>query len=236
LLAKGLAVRLMNMNRFAVAAVCLLSLTGAGVAQRALGATANNPATPFKDTSLLKPPAGSKVAIVEWEDLECPACSHAFPLVHSAIKQYNIPLVRYDFPLKMHIWSHDAAVIARYIQDKVSPDLATEYRREVFASQYSIASKDDLHSFTVKFFNTAHKQFPFVVDPTGQFTKEVDAEEAMGERAGLQHTPTIVVVTDHKGWTEILNTDNLYQAIDEAIAATKNEGPEPTVRKTAAHK
>jgi protein-disulfide isomerase len=105
------------MNRLAVAAVLALSLTGASVAQRALGASPNTPATTFKDTSMLKPPAGQKVAIIEWEDLECPACAHAFPLVHSAVKQYNIPLVRYDFPLQMHVWSHDAAIIARYIQD-----------------------------------------------------------------------------------------------------------------------
>ena len=31
----------------------------------------------FVDTSMLKPPAGVKLAIIEWEDLECPACAHA---------------------------------------------------------------------------------------------------------------------------------------------------------------
>jgi hypothetical protein len=85
----------------------------------------------------------------------------------------------------------------------------------------------------VKFFNTNHKQFPFVVDPTGQFAKEVAVDQALGDRAGLSHTPTIVVVTDHKGWTEILDTNYLYQAIDEAIAATRNEAPAPAVHHTA---
>jgi protein-disulfide isomerase len=212
----------MRMNRL-FAAVFVLSLTGAASAQSSMGATPQNPATQFKDTSMLKPPAGARVAIVEWEDLECPACAHAFPQVHTAAKKYNIPLVRYDFPLKMHIWSHDAAIIARYLQDKVSPDLATEYRREVFASQYQIASKDDLHNFTLKFFNAHHEQFPFVVDPTGQFAKEVDDEEALGEKAGLGHTPTIVVVTDHKGWIEVLDVNDLYTAIDTALAATRSE-------------
>ena len=99
-------------------------------AQTAVGGQASA----FKDTSLLKPPAGAKVAIVEWEDLECPACAHAFPLVHQAIDHYHIPLVRYDFLIPGHIWSKQAAVNARYLQDKVAADLATEYRREVFAS------------------------------------------------------------------------------------------------------
>ena len=51
----------------------------------------------FKDTSMLRAPKGSQVAIYEFEDLECPACSHAFPLVHSAVERYKIPLVRHDF-------------------------------------------------------------------------------------------------------------------------------------------
>src|SRR5271167_4020709 len=90
---------------------------------------------PFKDTSMFKPPAGARVAILEFEDLECPACAHAFPIVHAAVAHYNIPLMRKDFPLQQHIWSFDAAVWARYLQDKVSPKTADEYRGAVFAAQ-----------------------------------------------------------------------------------------------------
>jgi protein-disulfide isomerase len=39
------------------------------------------PGTQVKDASALKPPAGSRVAIVEFADLECPACASANPLV-----------------------------------------------------------------------------------------------------------------------------------------------------------
>ncbi|MFZ0311203.1 MAG: hypothetical protein WAL85_00730, partial [Candidatus Korobacteraceae bacterium] len=46
------------------------------------------------DTSMLKPPRGSKVAIVVFEDLECPQCAKAAPLLHEAAKKYNIPLVQ----------------------------------------------------------------------------------------------------------------------------------------------
>jgi hypothetical protein len=92
----------------------------------------------FRDTSMLVPPPGAKVAIVEWEDLECPACAHAFPFVHMAVDHYKIPLVRYDFLIPGHIWSREGAMYARYLQDKVSPELATQYRREVFASQFKI--------------------------------------------------------------------------------------------------
>ena len=43
---------------------------------------------------MLVPPAGRRFAIMEWEDLECPACAHAFPFVHMAVDHYKIPLVR----------------------------------------------------------------------------------------------------------------------------------------------
>jgi protein-disulfide isomerase len=148
--------RLILMNRIVLAAALLLALPSAvpALAQ-----------TTFRDTSMLRAPAGSKVAIFEFEDLECPACAHAFPIVHEAVEHYKIPLLRHDFPLRMHIWSFDAAVNARYMQDKISPQFAEDYRRAVFANQTSIASKDDLNAFT------------------------------LGERVGLTQTPTIFIVT-----------------------------------------
>jgi protein-disulfide isomerase len=170
------------------------------------------------DTSILKPPPGVKVAVMEWEDLECPACAHAFPFVHTAVAQYKIPLIRHDFQIPGHLWSHEASLYARYLQDKVSPDLATDYRRQVFAAQFRIASKDDLNKFTQQFFTSHGKQIPFVLDPTGQLSKEVDADREMGVKIGLMETPTLVVVTN-KGWIQVKDVSYLDQAIDEALAA-----------------
>src|SRR5258707_11914391 len=105
--------RLISMNRTILAAALLLALP----ASLSLPALAQATGV-FKDTSMLRAPAGSRVAIFEFEDLECPACAHAFPIVHTAVEKYKIPLLRHDFPLwGAHIWSFDAAVIARYIQD-----------------------------------------------------------------------------------------------------------------------
>src|SRR5271169_2924114 len=119
------------MNRILIVAATLLTSIPASIP--ALAQTA------FKDTSMLRAPAGSRVAIYEFEDLECPACARAFPIVHAAVDKYKIPLVRHDFPLAMHVWSRDAAIIARYIQDKIDPKTAEDYRRAVFAAQTSIA-------------------------------------------------------------------------------------------------
>src|ERR1700733_5562278 len=217
--------RLISMNRIALVAALLLALPSA------IPALAQ---TTFRDTSMLRAPAGSKVAIFEFEDLECPACAHAFPIVHDAVEHYKIPLLRHDFPLKMHIWSFDAAVIARYMQDKISPQFAEDYRRAVFANQVSIASKDDLNAFTQKYFQSHGREMPFVIDPNGLFAAEVRADYTLGERVGLTQTPTIFIVTQ-KGYTQVSDVTQLYQMLDTAIAEA---GPATTAAKakTTAHK
>jgi len=228
LLAKVLNLRLSVMSRL-FCATLLLSL--AGVAATAQSALPAGQGTHFRDTSMLVPPPGVKVAIMEWEDLECPACAHAFPFVHMAASHYKIPLERYDFQIPGHLWSHEASLFARYLQDKVSLDVATDYRRQVFASQYKIASKDDLNRFTQEFFASHGKQLPFVLDPTGQLEKEVSADSALGLKLGVMHTPTIVVVTP-KGWIEVVDVSDLYQAIDQAEAMMASS-PEPAHRTVA---
>jgi protein-disulfide isomerase len=207
--------RLPSRSSLALAvALCLPFAALSSIAQ-----TAAPPGTGdhFKDTSMFKPPAGARVAVVEFEDLECPACSHAYPIVHAAVAHYKIPLVRYDFPLQQHIWSYDAAIWARYLQDKVKPEVANEYRSAVFAAQISINSKDDMLAFTRRFFQQHGLQMPFVPDASGQLANEVKADRALGERMGLQHTPTIVVCSN-KQWVQVTDVSQLYQTIEQVMA------------------
>ena len=175
-----------------------------------------NHVSEFTDTSMLQPPPGATVAIIEWEDLECPYCAHAFPLVQAAVKRYKIPLVRYDIHIPSHMWSHEAALYARYLEDRVSPELATEYRREVFASQVKIANKDDLDRFTKAFFAAHGKELPVLIDPTGQLEREVSAGDALGHRlTAKMYTPMIIVVTP-TAWIEVKDVADLNQAVNQA--------------------
>jgi protein-disulfide isomerase len=206
---------------FAIA-VTLPSISLSAMAQQAVPPGTGDT---FKDTSMIKPPAGARVAIYEFMDLECPACAHAYPIVHAAAAHFNIPLVQRDFPLSGHIWSFDAAIWARYLQDKVSPAIGEQYRGAVFAAQLGINSKDDLLSFTRNFFQSHGQQLPFVPDPTGQLTREVQADKALGEKMGLQHTPTLFVCTQHE-WTQVTNVSMLYQTISEVEAQAAAEAPE----------
>ncbi|HEY4381022.1 MAG TPA: thioredoxin domain-containing protein [Acidobacteriaceae bacterium] len=185
---------------------------------------APNEGFPFQDTSMLKPPAGAKVAIFEFEDLECPACAHAAPVVHAAAARYKVPLERHDYPWTFHVWSFDAAVTARYLQDKVSPQLADEFRRDVFVNQPRIVNKDDLTRFTRAWFQSHGQTMPFVIDPDGTCRNEVEADRAMGDRLGVKSTPCILVVTQ-SNWVAVASPDQLDNILEDAIAKTGGQVP-----------
>src|SRR5579863_5176508 len=99
--------------------------------------------------SVLRPPKGAPVAIVVFEDLQCPQCRRVAPILEQASKTYKIPLVRHDFPLPMHNWSYQAAVMARYF-DATSKSLGDEFRDYIFANQLEI-NPQNLRGYADKF-------------------------------------------------------------------------------------
>ena len=164
---------------------------------------------------VLKPPKGAQVAIVVFEDLECPDCRRAAPLVQEAAKTYKIPVVRHDFPLPFHKWSFDAAVIARYF-DTHSKPLGNQFRDYIFEHQPEITA-ENLRGFADKFAAEHKIDLPFVVDPQGKLAAEVVADRDLGKSIHLEHTPTIYVVsnkTQGKPFVEVVDRTQLFQLID----------------------
>jgi protein-disulfide isomerase len=163
----------------------------------------------------LRPPKGAQVAIVVFEDLQCPDCRRAAPLVAEAGRTYKIPVVRHDFPLPMHNWSYQAAIFARYF-DTHAKALGNTYRDYCFEHQLEI-TPDNLRGFTEKF-ATEHKvTLPFVVDPNGKLAAEVNADKELGKSLNIDHTPTIWVVSNHrsgKPFVEVVDRSQLYALID----------------------
>jgi protein-disulfide isomerase len=191
--------------------------------------------TPVHDPAALKPPAGSHVAIVEFEDMECPDCAVANPVLKQAAAQYHIPWVRHDFPLAFHPWSHQAAVNARWFDTK-SKQIGDDYRDYIFANQSSIETPSALNQWTQKFAQAHGLALPFAVDPQGSLDALVKADYALGQRIGIEHTPTIWVVTDGAKaapFVEVVDRSKLYQIIDTALAQTKS-APAPAKPATAA--
>lgn len=181
--------------------------------------------TPVHDATALHPPVGARVAIVEFDDMECPDCAAANPVLKAAAAKYHIPWIRHDYPLPFHNWSFQAAVNARWF-DLKSKELGNEYRDSVFAHQISIETRADLLKFTQNFAQSHGIALPFAIDPQGKLADEVKADYALGERIGIQHTPTIWIVTrGSKGppYIEVVNwRTQLYQIIDRALADTQS--------------
>ena len=165
--------------------------------------------------SVLRPPKGAQVAIVVFEDLQCPMCRRTAPLVEQASKTYKIPVIRHDFPLPMHNWSYQAAVMARYF-DTHSKQLGNEFRDYIFENQLDITPQD-LRGYAEKF-ATAHKvDFPFLIDPSGKLAAEVNADRDLGKAIKLDHTPTVYIVTSRnssKPYVEVKDNNQLYSTID----------------------
>lgn len=216
----------MRRFRMSYTLVVLMLCTLAGRAQ-----FAGEPAKiQFHDTSMLKPPPGSKVAVIVFEDLGCPACARAHPIEDQVAAKTHVALVRHDFPLEAHIWTFQGAVCARYIQEKISPRLADAYRSDVFASQRTIAGKDDLDRFTRAWLAKHGLQMPFVMDPGGTLAKEVRADYDLGIRLGVRYTPTVVVVTQNRyqvvcgGSQDGPNDpDRLLPVVEAALAQTHSQ-------------
>ena len=203
--------------RRAILAIAILAL-----AAFALPVAARSQTTQVHDPAALMPPPGARVAIVEFEDMECPDCARANPLLKEAATKYNIPWVRHDFPLSMHPWSFQAAVNARWFDTK-SKKLGDEYRDSVFTNQPTI-TRENLQDFTQKFAAGHKLAFPFAVDPQGKFASEVKADYALGQRIGIEHTPTIWISTrQSKGapFVEVVDRTRLFQLIDQALADTR---------------
>ena len=189
---------------------------GMGLVALVMGLVATGMAAgPGDASAVLRPPKGAKVAIVVFEDLQCPMCAQVSPLLDRASQQYNIPVVRHDFPLPKHTWSYNAAVLARYF-DTHSQKLGDEFRDQVFAHQMEI-TPGNLRGFAERFAAEHKVELPFMIDPQGKLAAQVNADRDLGNRIGINHTPTVYVVSNKNAgqpYVEVTDTSQLFQTID----------------------
>jgi protein-disulfide isomerase len=180
-----------------------------------LGATARAQDTP--DT-VFHPPKGSQVAIIVFEDLECPMCRRTAPLVEQASKTYKIPVVRHDFPLPGHPWSYQAAVMARFF-DTHSKALGNEFRDYIFENQLEV-NLQNLRTWADKFGAAHNAPLPYVIDPGGKLAALVNADRDLGKAIKLDHTPTVYIVSSrnpNKPYVEVKDNSQLYSTIDAVM-------------------
>ena len=161
---------------------------------------------PPADGSQLELPKGATVAIVVFEDLQCPDCAQAHPQLLAAAAEYKVPLVIHDFPITRHAWAFPAAIVARYFTLQ-SPALGIEFRSYVFENQRDI-TPDNLREYAETFAQQHGKQLPAEIDPDGKLAALVQADFDLGKQIGLQYVPLMFVIGRGTGaarYTEVMN-------------------------------
>jgi len=186
------------------------------------------------DASSFKPPAGAKVAIVMFEDLECPDCAANYPVVWEQANLHKIPVMLYDFPLPRHNWSFDAAVWARFFDTK-SIKMGNDFRGFIYANQIQI-NKGNLQQWVQKFGDSNKVPLPFAKDPDGKLAALVRADYALGQRIGVEHTPTVFVIARGSvatPYVEMVDRAHLSQDIEDMLKKAGPATPAPPKKVTA---
>ena len=181
------------------------------------------------DGSSLKPPAGARVAVIVFEDLECPYCAYAYPLVWQAAKSLNVPVELHDFPLTKHPWAFQAAVYARFF-DTSSRQTGNDFRGFIYQNQEQV-TPGNLHQYAEKFANDHHVALPSALDPQGKLKEAIEADLGLGRKCNLNQTPTIFVVGAGAS-PSFLEVNNLGKLSDTIQEMQKLAGPAPARRKT----
>lgn len=183
------------------------------------------------DTSALKPPAGANAGIVLFLDLQWPDCAAAYPVILDVAKARNVPVVLHDFPLPRHSWSFSAAVNARFF-DQTSQKLGDEFRGYILENQRQIADEMALKRFTEKFAAERQVALPAALDPDKKLEEEVRGDIIVGQRIGLEHTPTVFVVSTEGD--PVVFVESVDRArLDRAIADAQKKATSPTQARPA---
>ena len=178
------------------------------------------------DASSLKVPQGADVAIVVFEDMQCPACARVYPVVREAANAHGVPLVLYEFPLPRHTWAFEAAVYAKFFDAK-SEKLGDQFRAYVFLNQASIAP-GNLRAVAEKFAQDHDAELPASVDPDGNFKRKIQVDYELGQRIGLKYTPTIFVIRRGAVSTEFVEVPDrskLDRIIGDMLLKANPPGP-----------
>ncbi len=170
------------------------------------------------DGSQLALPPGATVAIVVFEDLQCPDCARAHPGLMAASKASDVPLVIHDFPITRHVWAFPAAVLARYFTSQ-SPALGVEFRSFIFENQKEI-TPDNLREFGDRFAAEHKLQLPPDIDPDGKLQALVQADFDLGKQIHLEYVPLMFVIGPGLGASNFVEVMDPAE-IGDVVARTR---------------
>jgi len=145
-------------------------------------------------TGPAKGPKNAPVTIVEFGDLQCPACKAAQPAIEALVAaEPNARFVFQNFPLEMHNWAAKGAAYAQCVGD-ASNDAFWKFVSKTYATQSDITAENADEKLTALANDAGVKGADVAACANTPVTKaHVDASIALGKSVNVTGTPTLFI-------------------------------------------
>ena len=139
-------------------------------------------------------PKGAPVTIVEFGDLQCPACKAAQPAIEALVaSEPNARFVFQNFPLEMHNWAAKGAAYADCVA-QASNDAFWKFIAKTYEAQSDITAENADEKLTAIADASGVKGADIAACTTTPVAKaHVDASLALGKAVNITGTPTLFI-------------------------------------------
>jgi protein-disulfide isomerase len=139
-------------------------------------------------------PKDAPVTIVEFGDLQCPACKAAQPAIEGLIAaEPNARFVFQNFPLEMHNWAAKGAAYADCV-GQASNDAFWKFVAKTYETQSDITAENADQKLTALADGAGVKGADIAACASQPATKaRVDASIALGKSVNVNGTPTLFI-------------------------------------------
>jgi len=161
------------------------------------GAKPFDPAKKLLEKGVTGPERGPKdapVTIVEFGDLQCPACKAAQPTIEGLVAaEPNARFVFQNFPLEMHNWAAKGAAYADCV-GRASTDAFWKFVSKTYETQSDITAENADEKLTALADGAGVKGADIAACAVKPETKaHVDASIALGKSVDVTGTPTLYI-------------------------------------------
>ena len=188
------------------------------------GAKPFDPAKKLLDKGVTGPSRGPKdapVMIVEFGDLQCPACKAAQPTIEKLVAdEPNARFVFQNFPLEMHNWAAKGAAYADCV-GRASNEAFWKFVSKTYDTQQDITAENADEKLTALADAAGVKGSDIAACAATPVTKaRVDASIALGKSVDVTGTPTLFINGRKVGSFDARMSDVYKSLVDFATKET----------------
>jgi protein-disulfide isomerase len=167
-------------------------------------------------------PKNAPVTIVEFGDLQCPACKAAQPAIEGLIaSEPNVRFVFQNFPLEMHNWAAKGAAYADCVA-QASNDAFWKFIAKTYETQSDITAANADEKLTAIADGSGVNGADIATCAATPVAKaHVDASLALGKAVNVSGTPTLFINGRSIGNVSQIPASNLKGLVDFAAKDSK---------------